>query len=76
MKNEIKKDQNLFKNAENSAVHESGSRRRFLKKAAYSTPGLFALGQLARPTKGMADSKNAVGTDPRLGHPPDFWNQP
>lgn len=31
-------------------------RRSFLKKAAYSAPGLIVLGQLARPTKAQAES--------------------
>ncbi len=41
------------KNEENNLKSE---RRHFLKKAAYSAPGLIALGQLIKPVKAKADS--------------------
>jgi len=41
------------------------SRREFLKKAAWSAPGIIALGQLIKPVRTHADSK--------VPPPPDFW---
>ena len=43
------------KQQKNKQTVEKG-RRSFLKKAVYSAPGLFALGQLARPTRTKAES--------------------
>ena len=40
------------------------SRRGFLKKAAYSTPVLMAMGQLAKPEKASADSSDGPDGPP------------
>lgn len=45
----------------------SSSRRAFLKKMAYSTPVLIALGQMARPASANADESG--GPD----GPPGGW---
>jgi hypothetical protein len=49
------------------------SRRHFLKKAAYATPTIMALGHLTRPTNARADRSGAINNDPNLGTPKDFW---
>ncbi|RLA69296.1 MAG: hypothetical protein DRG09_06150 [Epsilonproteobacteria bacterium] len=49
-------------NKENNLKSE---RRYFLKKAAYSAPGLIALGQLIKPVNAKADS--GIGEIPTWG---------
>jgi hypothetical protein len=51
---------------------EENTRRKFLKKAVYSAPGLIVLGQLAKPV-------NALGSDDDFSPGGDFgggdsWN--
>jgi hypothetical protein len=41
---------------DHSSDNLQDSRRDFLKKAAYTTPVLIALGQLVKPTDAQADS--------------------
>ena len=60
MKREIKSEEKHQVAAENT-------RRKFLKKAAYSAPVLMAMGQLVKPVDAQADSKVS-------GPPNDGWN--
>ena len=61
MKKEIKSEEKHQVAAENT-------RRKFLKKAAYSAPVLMAMGQLVKPEKASADFSSPDGP------PDDGWN--
>jgi len=50
---------------------EQNSRRGFLKKAAYSTPVLIAMGQLAKPIDAQADGTQSGQSEPV--DPPEWW---
>lgn len=50
-----------MKKTDKEVLKKPNDRRKFLKKAAYSTPVLFALGQLTKPTKAQADSGPPTG---------------
>jgi len=50
---------------DNEEFENKNERRTFLKKAVYTAPVLLALGQLAKPTKALADSGDPSG-------PPDW----
>jgi len=41
-------------------------RRAFLKKAAYTAPGLMVLGQLSRPARSAADDFGGPPSDPHF----------
>ena len=52
---------------------QMSSRRHFLKKAVYKAPAIIALGHLASPSNARAEYAGAIGNDPGLGTPKDFW---
>ena len=54
-------DKKLETIEENKMVETSSTRRKFLKKAAYTAPVLLVLGQLTKPTKAEADSGDPTG---------------
>ncbi len=57
----------------NKKDEQKNTRRRFLKKAIYSTPGLIVLGQLAKPTNALAsDTTNGVGDGNGFGGGNEF----
>jgi hypothetical protein len=49
-------------------VQSEKTRRAFLKKAAWSVPGLIVMGQLVKPINVQADHSGVSG------HPNDGWN--
>jgi hypothetical protein len=57
MKKEIKSEEKHQVAAENT-------RRKFLKKAAYSAPALMAMGQLVKPTEIHADGTGGPDGSP------------
>lgn len=57
---------------EKSKEPANDSRRIFLKKAAYSTPVVFTLGQLTNPSKVHADGSMGPSGPPGNGWNP--WN--
>ena len=64
MKKEIKSEEKHQVAAENT-------RRKFLKKAAYSAPVLMAMGQLVKPVDAQADGTQSSDSSPD-GHP-NWW---
>ena len=48
------------------SLETKSTRRDFLKKAAYTAPGLMILGQLSRPARSSADDFGGPPSDPHF----------